>query len=95
MSLVTYEGLVDNGQIRLRGNPRLPDGTRLIVIVTERPAWESRSMTEDEWRKPFDIFIQAVQSAAPAPLEDQPLTDAEINASVHATRKERRAQSAR
>ena len=94
MSLTSYEGVVTQGQIRLKGNPRLPDGTRLVVVVTERPAWVARRLTEAEWRKPFDDFIAAAQSAAPAPLEDQPLSDAEINASVHATRRERRAHSA-
>ena len=89
MGLTSYEGLVTNCQIRLKGNPRLPDGTRLVVVVTEQPAWVSRGLTETEWRKPFEDFIAAAQSAIPAPLEDQPLSDAEINASVHAVRKER------
>ncbi len=94
MSLTSYEGLVTQGQIRLKGNPRLPDGARLVVIITEQPTWVSRGLTEAEWRKPFDEFIAAAQSAAPAPLEDQPLSDAEINTSVHTARRERRAQSA-
>jgi hypothetical protein len=92
MSLLSYKGLVANGQIRLKGNPRLPDGTRLVVVVTEQPAWASRGLTEAEWRKPFEEFIAVAQSAAPAPLEDQPLSDAEINASIHAARRERHAQ---
>ena len=94
MSLTSYEGLVTQGQIRLKGNPRLPDGTRLVVVVTEQPAWASRGLTEAEWRKPFEEFVAAAQSAVPAPLEDQPLSEAEINASVHSARRERRAQSA-
>ena len=92
MSLLSYEGLVTNGQIRLKGNPRLPDGTRLVVVVTEQPAWVSRGLTEVEWRKPFEEFITTTQSATPAPPEEQPLSDAEINASVHAARRERHAQ---
>ena len=93
MNLIGYEGLIDNGQVRLKGAPPLPDGTRLLVVVTEYPAWVSRGMTEAEWRKPFEEFIAAAQAAEPAPLEDQPLSDEEINASVHAVRKERRAAS--
>ena len=93
MGLTSYEGLITNGQIRLKGNPRLPDGTRLVVIVTERPTWALRGLTEAEWRKPFEESIVTTQSAAPAPLEDQLLSDAEINASVHAVRKERHAHS--
>ena len=92
MGLTSYEGLITNGQIRLKGNPRLPDGTRLVVVVTEQPVWVSRGLTEVEWRKPFEEFITTTQSATSAPLEEQPLTDAEINASVHAARRERHAQ---
>jgi len=93
MGLISYEGRVDNGQILLKGAPHLPDGTRLIVIVTEKPIWESRGMTEAEWRQPFEEFVRAAQSAEPAPLEDQPLTDTQINDSVHTVRRERRAES--
>jgi hypothetical protein len=92
VNLTSYEGLVTQGQIRLKGNPRLPDGTRLVVVVTEQPVWASRGLTEAEWRKPFEEFVTAAQSAALAPLEDQPLSDDEINASVHAARRERRAE---
>ena len=92
MSLLSYEGLVTNGKIRLKGNPHLPDGTRLVVVVTEQPAWVSRGLTEVEWRKPFEEFITTAQSATPAPLEEEPLSDTEINASIHAARRERHAQ---
>lgn len=34
-SVVTFEGRVENGQIRLRGNATLPDETRVYVIVPE------------------------------------------------------------
>ncbi len=93
MNLIGYEGLIDNGQVRLKGAPHLPDGTRLLVVVTEYPVWVSRGMTEAEWRQPFDAFSAATQAAEPAPLEEQPLSDQEINASVHTVRKERRAAS--
>ena len=93
MSVLTFEGQIDRGQVRLKGNPKLPDGTRLLVVVTDYPAWASRGMTEAEWRKPFDEFIAAAENAEPAPLEDQPLSDEDINTSVHAVRKERRAAS--
>ncbi len=93
MNLIGYEGLIDNGQVRLKGAPRLPDGTRLLVVVTEYPAWVSRGMSEAEWRRPFDEFSATAQAAEPAPLEEEPLPDEEINASVHAVRKERRAAS--
>lgn len=33
MSVTTFEGLVENGQIRLPANFRLPDKTRVYVVV--------------------------------------------------------------
>ncbi|GEM_PF-2153127 len=91
MNLIGYEGLIDNGQVRLKGAPRLPDGTRLLVVVTEYPVWVSRGMTAEEWREPFEEFAAGAQAAAPAPLEDQPLSDEEINVDVRAVRREQRA----
>jgi hypothetical protein len=34
-SVRTYEGRVEDGQIRLRGNIALPDETRVYVVVPE------------------------------------------------------------
>ena len=33
MSIVTLEGVVENGQIRLKNNVRLPENTTVYVIV--------------------------------------------------------------
>jgi hypothetical protein len=33
MSVVTYEGVIDHGQIKLNTNPQLPDNTKVYVIV--------------------------------------------------------------
>jgi len=33
MSVITYEGTVENGQIRLPGNVRLPEKARVYVVV--------------------------------------------------------------
>jgi hypothetical protein len=90
--LVSYEGEVTNGQIRLKGNPPLQEGARLIVVVTDTPVWAARGLTEAEWREPFETFFAFVRAASPAPLEDQPLKDDELNASVHTVREARRAQ---
>lgn len=35
MSIITLEGVIDNGQVRLRDNVRLPDNTRVYVIVPD------------------------------------------------------------
>jgi len=33
MSIVTYEGIVENGQIRLQGNVTLPEQARVYVLI--------------------------------------------------------------
>lgn len=35
MSVVTIEGIVENGQIRLKENVKLPDNTKVYVVVPE------------------------------------------------------------
>jgi hypothetical protein len=35
MSLATFEGIVENGQIKLRENIQLPERTRVLVVVPE------------------------------------------------------------
>ena len=34
MSIITIEGVVDHGEIRLKSNVRLPENTKVYVIVT-------------------------------------------------------------
>ena len=35
MSIITLEGVIDNGQVRFRDNVRLPDNTRVYVVVPD------------------------------------------------------------
>jgi hypothetical protein len=35
MSVVTLEGVVNQGQIRLKGDVRLPENTKVYVIITD------------------------------------------------------------
>ena len=35
MGVVTFEGIVDNGQIRLKTNIRLPEKTKVYVVVPD------------------------------------------------------------
>jgi hypothetical protein len=38
MRVATFEGFVEDGRIRLSGNERLPDKTRVYVVVPEPEA---------------------------------------------------------
>jgi len=35
MGIVTFEGIVEQGQIRLKNNVRLPESTRVFVVVPD------------------------------------------------------------
>ena len=35
MSVVTYQGTVENGQVRLAGDVRLPENARVYVVVPD------------------------------------------------------------
>lgn len=35
MGIVTFEGFVEQGQIRLKDNVRLPENTRVFVVVPD------------------------------------------------------------
>jgi hypothetical protein len=94
MTLATYEGHVTDGIIQLKGNPSLPEDARLIVVVSETTPWAERGLSEADWQAAFAELRHTIQSATLAPLEDRPLTEEEINASVHAVRETRRAYRA-
>ena len=42
MSVITLEGTVENGQIKLSGNVQLPEKTRVFVVV---PNWRALKET--------------------------------------------------
>ena len=35
MGIVTFEGIVEQGQIKLKSNVRLPENTRVFVVVPD------------------------------------------------------------
>ena len=35
MSIPTFEGIVENGTIRLRGDVKLPENTRVFVVIAD------------------------------------------------------------
>lgn len=35
MSVMTYEGVVENGQVKLTGNVRLPEHAKVYIVVPE------------------------------------------------------------
>ena len=80
MELITYQGIVSQGQIRLLEPATLPDGAR-VVIVVQPP------LSLEEWARAFEAF-EAIAAAHPP---DEELTDEIAQALLDETRAERSA----
>jgi hypothetical protein len=91
--LNSYQGVVEGGKVRLL-NARLPDGVKVVVVAPEPlPSIEEqserlRSLSADEWRKPFAAIRQAWEKTESAELEGEALSDDDLNALVHEAREE-------
>lgn len=62
MGIVTFEGIVEQGQIRLKNNVRLPENTRVFVVVPEVEVEKvacavSPRLTHREDAKDFEMEI--------------------------------------
>ncbi len=93
LTLTSYQGVVHNGEIRLR-DVRLPEGAQVIVVVAEpqplsveEQTQRLQSMPLDEWRKPFDELAERA-AGHPAEVDIDTISDAELDALVHEVRAE-------
>ncbi len=94
LTLASYQGVVQDGVIRLR-DVRLPEGTKVVVVAVETqtlPVEEQvrrlQAMPPDEWRKPFDEYIEFADQH-PAEVDIDTISDEELDAIVHEVRAER------
>lgn len=55
MSVVTFEGTVENGQIRLKTNIRLPDHIKVYVVVPEVQVEEVAHINSPRLAHPEEI----------------------------------------
>ncbi len=66
-NLLTFEGIVENGQVRLMNPAQLPEGTRVLVVVADiprertariySPRLKDRTQLHD-----FDLEVRAEQN---------------------------------
>ena len=94
LTLASYQGVVQDGVIRLR-DARLPEGTKVLVVAVEStllPLDEQirrlEAMSPEERSKAFDDFI-AFADQHPAEVDIDTISDEELNAIVHEVRAER------
>ena len=76
--LVSYPGVVQDGQIQLQNAVNLPDGSQVIVVLN--------TMSADEWRKPFDTYNQLLEETS-AEADIETISDEELVEIVHEARR--------
>jgi hypothetical protein len=78
MGVVTYEGRVEQGQIRLKDAVTLPEGAQVYVVVTPQPKPNA------SWaRELYEMFAPAREEAA---QYSEAEVDGDIDAAVAAVR---------
>ena len=87
-----YEGVVENGVIRLRG-ATLPEGTKVVVVYSRDLSVEEQlarlnAMSLEERQRAFDQFTEFARQH-PAEADIDKLSDEELDAIVHEVRSER------
>ena len=67
MGIVTLEGIVEHGQIQLAGNVRLPDRTRVYVIVPGADVDQAARPVSPRLARPKDLadFVLEIVEADP------------------------------
>jgi hypothetical protein len=67
MGVVTLEGVVEHGQIQLTGNVRLPDKTRVYVVVPNVEVEQVARLVSPRLARPEDLadFVLEVVEANP------------------------------
>ena len=93
LTLTSYEGVVQDGMIRLR-DVRLPEGTKVLVVavetktlLVEEQVRRLQTIPLEEWRKPFDAYIEFADKH-PAEVDIDTISDDELDAIVHEVRAE-------
>ena len=93
LTLTSYQGVVQNGVIQLRGR-RLPEGTKVVVVAVETQPLSVedqvrrlQSIPAEEWRRPFDEYIEFADQH-PAEVDIDTISDDELNEIVHEVRAE-------
>ncbi|MBI3361092.1 MAG: hypothetical protein HY023_08270 [Chloroflexi bacterium] len=83
MTLQAYPVRLEGGVVKSVDGTPLPEQAYAVLVILPAPA---RTMSLEEWQKPFDAFFAAVQ--AHPPIRDlSKVTDAELSALVHSARK--------
>ena len=73
MSVMTYQGTVENGQIRLAGNIRLPENAKVYVIVPDVESNASSNkfdLAEMVSRMPSDYQVSEESFGEPVGKEE-------------------------
>jgi antitoxin component of MazEF toxin-antitoxin module len=73
MSVITYQGTVEKGRIKLAGNIRLPEKTKLFVVVPDMPESQGKAkfdLADLAARMPSDYQAGEVDFGKPVGKEE-------------------------
>jgi len=68
MRITTFEGIVDNGQIKLIGNVRLPNNAKVYVIVPDMKFAEIHSPSLLHPEQAADFKLEIIEEKSDAGL---------------------------
>ena len=90
-TLTTYHGVVEeDGLVRLRWAPALPEGTEVVIVVTQSlppPEEQERdlnALSPEDWHGPFERFEAVAEERAGVDVAD--ISDKELVSLVHDVR---------
>jgi predicted DNA-binding antitoxin AbrB/MazE fold protein len=91
LSLTSYQGVVQNGVIRLR-DVHLPEGAQVVVVVAstlpvEEQVRRLQAVPLEERQQRFDTLAERAEQYQ-AEVEIDTVSDEELNAIVHEVRAE-------
>jgi len=69
MSVMTYEGIVEKGQIRLKGKVQLPEKARVFIVVPDSPVRKSARIFSPRLKHPeqvVDFVLEIVEESSNA-----------------------------
>ena len=86
--LMSYQGIVEGGRVRLV-DVILPEGAEVVVVSLTLPTVASQqqhlaALTDEEWRRPFSALALTDEESVESDVST--ISDEELNAIVHASR---------
>ncbi len=86
--LLSYHGIIKEGQIQLQGPVTLPEGAQVLVVLAPPEAVETQErrlaeMSPADWQAPFDTFIAFSVQEEPPEIDSDTVSDDTLVDLIH------------